>query len=208
MLEIGRKLRINKRFEASACSWCGDGLKLGEDGAVCEACESVHHARCWDEQRGCGLNSCINAPLSNLGLMPPGQEQTNSNETACPHCKKKIFSDEDICRYCGEIVSADGRYHGEQKLEREARLALICSIIGFFIAGLILGPIAFMKGRDAKKHIANNPRLKGRGVATAAQVLGVADLMFTLFMLIRLVGVADVMFAIVALIRLVGGLKQ
>jgi hypothetical protein len=180
MSGVVRKLKVNKRYASSVCSWCGDALAVGEDGAVCEACESPHHAQCWEERRGCAFSSCVNAPLSELGPIPEQKRQPNPNEKWCPYCGKIIHLKADSCPYCNEIVSADGLYHGEKTLSREARHALLFSVIGFFFAGFILGPVAFMMGRDAKKHIANDPRLRGRGMAIAAQVIGMADVVLAI----------------------------
>jgi RNA polymerase subunit RPABC4/transcription elongation factor Spt4 len=175
-----RKLKINKRFASSACSWCGDSLLVGDDGAVCEACDSPHHARCWDEGGGCGQRSCVNAPLPDIG--PPSEErQLRSDEKWCRYCDKIIYVEADICRHCGQIVSADGVYHGEKMIAPDAKLALMYSIFGVFCCfGLILGPLAFKNGIDAKKAIAANPRLRGRAMAITAQVIGTIDVVLWL----------------------------
>ncbi len=187
MVEVFRKLKVNRRYAGSACGWCGDALALGEDGAVCEACEAPHHARCWGERAGCGRGDCVNAPLQVLTPAPRGRRQPGPYETWCPYCGKIIRVDKDICRYCNEIVSADGLYHGERRIPREAKVALMYGIVGFFAFSLILGPAAFMRGRDAKRRIAVDPRLRGRAVAVAAQCVGVADVMLALLALPLLV---------------------
>src|SRR5882724_10014953 len=102
-----RRLKINKRFAALPCSWCGDALKLGEDGAICEACDSAHHARCWEERGGCAQSGCVNGPLPDIES-PSGGRQFRSDEKACPYCEKIIYVEAEICRHYGAIVSADG----------------------------------------------------------------------------------------------------
>jgi hypothetical protein len=48
---------------------------------------------------------------------------------------------------------------------------LIYAIVGLFCFGIILEPIAIIKGFKAKKQIAMNPNLSGSGKATAALVI-------------------------------------
>jgi hypothetical protein len=180
MVEVVRKLKVNRRYESAARAWCGDALLLGEEGAVCEACESPHHARCWDEGAGCGGRMCVNAPLRAIGVTTGGKEQPESDEKWCPYCGKIIYLEVDICPYCNESVSADGLYHGERHIPYEAKLALGFSIAGFFIFGPILGSLAFIGGRGSAKHIATNPRLRGRRLALAAQWIGAADVVLAM----------------------------
>jgi len=52
--------------------------------------------------------------------------------------------------------------------------ALVCGIIGLFLCGIILGPVAIYLGTQAKKEIrTSDGRLKGEGMATAGIVMGV-----------------------------------
>lgn len=57
-----------------------------------------------------------------------------------------------------------------------ATSALVCGILGFFCAGIILGPIAIAQGRSALRQIDQAPqRYTGRGVAQAGLVMGWID---------------------------------
>src|SRR5882724_9164910 len=95
MAEAVRRLKINKRYESSACPWCGDRLVLGEDGAVCEACETAHHARCWDKENGCGGDpTCVNRPLQQI---PDAPEQKKE--------RKRLAPGESVCPTCGDVVT-------------------------------------------------------------------------------------------------------
>jgi RNA polymerase subunit RPABC4/transcription elongation factor Spt4 len=180
MSQVVRKLKINKRLASSACLLCGDALTVGEDGAVCEACEGPHHARCWDDANGCGQTGCVNAPLPDT-LDAGSERRLRSDEKQCLYCKEIIYVDADTCRHCGRIASTDGVYHGEQTIAPEARLALLYAIAGLFCCfGLILGPLAFKNGMDAKKAIATNPKLRGRAMATTAQGIGIVAVVFWL----------------------------
>ncbi len=186
-----KKLRINRRFENQPCAWCGDALVLGEEGAVCEACETPHHARCWDEKDGCGLSHCLNAPLRVLEVTPAKEGRAvKADEKPCPHCGKIIYVEATICRYCNQMTSVDGLYHGPTTLYVEARNALIKAIVSIFCCGIILAPLAISDASNAKKVIDRDPSLTGRGLATAAQIIGVMALIFwVISLLIRLGGI-------------------
>jgi hypothetical protein len=63
---------------------------------------------------------------------------------------------------------------------KAAKDALTCAIVGVFCFGFILGPMAIVKGANARKEIARNPRLGGEGLSYAAQALGVCVLIYSL----------------------------
>lgn len=70
---------------------------------------------------------------------------------------------------------------------KEAKDALIYSIVGIFCFGIILEPFAISKALKAKKMIGMNPRLTGSGKATAALIIGiVALLLWVLGMIARI----------------------
>src|SRR5258708_2790592 len=70
---------------------------------------------------------------------------------------------------------------------QETNAALSHALVGIFICGIILEPIAISKAAKAKKMIALNPRLSGSGKATAATVIGVVGLvLWVLGLLTRL----------------------
>jgi hypothetical protein len=192
-----RRLKVNRRYTASACAWCGDALSLGEDGAVCEACEGVHHALCWNEHNGCGQADCVNAPLRQVAAPALLEEQLSAGEMRCLHCRKLLRAGTVKCSGCQRYTTPSGLYEGERKTDGEARdafwLGLIALVIppvlnALFIAsdfkltgianwipliiGVRCGWSAIKKGRAAKSRVANNQTLKGAGLATAGQILG------------------------------------
>jgi hypothetical protein len=70
---------------------------------------------------------------------------------------------------------------------KDAQTAMICSIIGIVCLGIILGPIGLIKGLNAKKGMAATGNFQGQGMATAAIVIGIIDiLLFFGFLAIRL----------------------
>jgi Domain of unknown function (DUF4190) len=74
-MEAVRSLKTNLKLQGKPCGWCQIGLELGEDAAVCAACEKEHHQRCWDSSAGCSTAGCANVPLRRLdppAAPPPG----------------------------------------------------------------------------------------------------------------------------------------
>jgi hypothetical protein len=57
----------------------------------------------------------------------------------------------------------------------EAIASLVCAIIGLFTLGIILGPIAIVLARTARRKIQEDPELGGDGIATAGFVIGIVD---------------------------------
>lgn len=61
----------------------------------------------------------------------------------------------------------------------------VCSIVGLIIFGIVMGILAVCLGITARRHIAVFKNEKGAGLATAAIVIGIIDIVFPiLFMLI------------------------
>jgi hypothetical protein len=71
-------------------------------------------------------------------------------------------------------------YTGAKETSPAAKEALKYALVGLLCCGIILGPLAFVKGTEAKKEIARNPRLTGEGIATAAQVIGVIEFLLNI----------------------------
>jgi hypothetical protein len=70
-MEAVRTLKANMKMDGKPCGWCQAALRLGEDAAVCTACEREHHGVCWESRAGCSTQGCANAPLRRLDA--PGQ---------------------------------------------------------------------------------------------------------------------------------------
>ena len=199
MTETVRRLKINKRYEGSPCTWCGDLLLLGDDGAICAACESPHHARCWDRENGCNGPGCVNRPLQQLKDVAPAGVGVGVTQRV----SRPLAPGEMVCPTCGDVVSggfcfrcrnlsAAGDYTGPKETLPEAKEALKFAIIGIFCFGIVLGPMAIVKGTSAKKAIAQDPRYEGEGMATAAQIIGgIVTLLYVVNILVLIGGVAS-----------------
>ncbi|HET6979664.1 MAG TPA: DUF4190 domain-containing protein [Pyrinomonadaceae bacterium] len=194
MSETVRRLKINKRYEGSPCKWCGDLLLLGEDGAICASCESPYHARCWDRENGCNNPGCVNRPLQQLKDVPPvgapakPTRPLSPGEMVCPTCGDVVSGS--YCFRCRNLNATD--YSGPKETLPEAKEALKYAIIGIFCFGIVLGPMAIVKGTSAKKTIAMDPRYEGEGMATAAQIIGgLVTLLYFLNIVFLIGGIAS-----------------
>lgn len=196
MSETVQRMKINKRYEGQPCQWCGGLLMLGDDGAICGSCENPYHARCWDKENGCNNPGCVNRPLQQLkDVAPVG--------VAAAKPTRPLSPGEMVCPTCGDIVSGSycfrcrnlspaGDYTGPKETHPEAKEALKYAIIGIFCVGMILGPMAIVKGNSAKKAIAMDPRYEGEGMATAAQIIGgIVCLLYVVNLLLLIGGIAS-----------------
>jgi Prokaryotic RING finger family 1 len=185
--ETVRRLKINKRYEGEPCRWCGQLLLVGDDGAICGACEGLHHASCWDQQNGCNGNpACVNRPLQQLqNVAPVGQRpqtQLKPGESFCSTCGDIVTG---YCFRCQNVGAID--YTGPKRTSPEAKEALKYALIGLLCFGFVLGPLAIIRGTAAKKTIAHNPMLEGEGLATAAQIIGGIEVLLFVGWILRVI---------------------
>jgi len=102
---------------------------------------------------------------------------TGCAEPFCANCLVDLGGQ----NYCGacKVMAIQGRapvYVQPTKTSTEARDALILAIFGLFCFGIILEPWALVKASNAKKAIDADPRLGGRGMASAATVIATIGL--------------------------------
>lgn len=208
-MEAVRTLKANLKLEGKPCGWCQAPLKLGDDAAMCTACESAHHQACWDTKAGCATQGCSNAPLRRLDVAPaaapaaavpgspfpagftPGAPPLATplapGLMSCPRCGLAVTIGTPLCPACRAITSPDGLYHGPKTNAPGAAASLVLGIVGLVFCQIILGPIAIWQAGKAKEAMANDPSLGGEGLATAGKVLGIIDLvLFGIYVLIRL----------------------
>jgi RNA polymerase subunit RPABC4/transcription elongation factor Spt4 len=183
-MDVVRNLKVNLKLAGKACRSCQVPLQLAEDAVLCNGCQGEHHNRCWDGLGGCASAGCVNAPLRQLDAaiapaLAPGL-------TRCPHCSSVISAGDALCPICRGITSPDGIYHGPRVNAPGAVASMVYGLVGLFLFGMILGPVAIAKSNAAKREIAGNPTYGGGGYATAGLVLGILDIAaFVLFLIAR-----------------------
>ena len=193
-MEAVRNLKVNLKLEGKPCAACTTPLEIGEDAAVCTACEAGHHAKCWESRGGCGTAGCVNAPLKRLDVAATGgaaaavaaARVVPAGMMPCPRCGAMISIGAPLCSFCHAITSPDGLYHGPKTNAPGAVSSLVFGIIGLFFCGIVLGPIAISKSNQAKRDIAANPTYGGGGLATAGMVMGIIDIIgWAIFLVAR-----------------------
>jgi hypothetical protein len=194
-MESESRIPAGEEHAGKACGWCEAALAAEDAAAVCAECASVHHEACWDRQLGCSRAGCINAPLKRLDDAEPQKPDDDGAAPAaakkkprkkqraprqCVACHAEISVYAEVCDDCFAINTPDGLYHGPKTTFAPARDAFILSLVGLFICGPVLGPMAISRGNKALEPIRRDPRLGGEGLAIAAIVIGVLDLLFWL----------------------------
>jgi len=113
----------------------------------------------------------------------------------CSNCGKEINEVDKFCQNCGTSVengvapeTVNTQYNQTNnnagKTNPSAIAGFVCSLVGFLFAGIILGTLSICLGVSAKKHIAIFKNEKGEGLATAAIVIGIIDLVGAILIVI------------------------
>jgi hypothetical protein len=178
-METARNQKVNLKLEGQPCQACRMPMGLGDDAMVCTACETGHHAKCWNSFGGCAKPGCTHAPARPVAppvaALPPPPVMP-AGMMPCPACRSAIYIGSPVCPYCRAITSPDGIYHGPKTNAPGAVASMVCGIIGILFCGIVLGPVAIGLGSSARRHISQNPTYGGGGFAIAGLVLGILAL--------------------------------
>jgi len=175
-MEAVRTLRANLKLSGKPCGWCQAPLQLGDDAAVCTACEAAHHHGCWDTKAGCATHGCSSAPLRRLDVAPAPAAALAPGTMSCTGCGLVLAIGVPLCPACRAITSPDGIYRGPRINAPGAVASLVLGIVGLFACQIILGPLAIWQASKARYAMTSDPSLGGEGLATAGKILGVLDL--------------------------------
>lgn len=111
----------------------------------------------------------------------------------CPKCGKEIEDGSKECVACGEKFEVNEPAIQTQEIPqiqevsnvdkkcKKAKTSLIVAIVGLIIAGIICGTYALITGIQALKEIKEDKELSGRGVAIAGVVLGLLDVVLSIY---------------------------
>jgi len=53
-----KKAKVASKYIGKTCPYCKSTIKQGDDIIICSKCGKPHHLRCWEENSGCGIDSC------------------------------------------------------------------------------------------------------------------------------------------------------
>lgn len=117
----------------------------------------------------------------------------------CKNCGNKLNEEDKFCLKCGAAVEENSpKSTNEQqtnipnnntaqndnamettKTNAAAVGGFVCSLVGILIFGIIMGILAICLSVTAKRHMQVFPNEKGKGLATAALVIGIIDIVFS-----------------------------
>lgn len=135
------------------CAICLSPIADGDAKTACPACNAGYHTDCWQENGGCAVYGCSQAPAveSRRAIEIPlsywGQENKN-----CPNCGREILAAAVRCRHCGTTFESARPQEAEefrQRTELAERLpAAKRTIVWLFVFSLLpcLAPIGAVWG--------------------------------------------------------------
>ncbi|MEJ0090905.1 MAG: RING finger protein [Limisphaerales bacterium] len=135
------------------CAICLSAISNEDAKTACPACNAGYHTGCWQENGGCAVYGCSQAPAveSRRAIEIPlsywGRENKN-----CPKCGQEILAAAVRCRHCGatfESARPQDAEEFQQRTELSRRLpALRRTVVCFFIFSVLtcLAPIAAVWG--------------------------------------------------------------
>jgi hypothetical protein len=142
------------------CSICKSDISQTESTIICDACKTLYHLDCWNENGGCGTSGCLNLPALKFKSGPTLK--------TCPACAEEISIEEIICPVCNErfdtispIVQSDFRKQKQFSPQTEkpaeqkgAILLLIAGVLGFTAPfNLVIGGIWYANKRKILKEL-------------------------------------------------------
>jgi len=135
------------------CAICMSPVGEGDAATKCPACQALYHTDCWQENGGCAIYGCSQAPTIEarqsieIPLSYWGQEKK-----PCPSCGKEIMAAALRCRHCGTTFASarpQGQEEFRQHTTREQQLpAARRMVVWIFIFSIIpcLAPIGVVWG--------------------------------------------------------------
>lgn len=103
-------------------------------------------------------------------------------EPFCPSCLVSVRG----ATYCASCkgMAVSGVVPQAVDVCADAKSALGIAFAGLLVFGIVLGPLAISKAASARKQIAANPALGGKGWADAATVVGAVVVVFFILNLV------------------------
>ena len=131
----------------------------------------------------------------------------------CKYCGNVLNDGDNFCQKCGAVAESEPEVvqtpptQNTQQVNNNyqqtsysapagkncgtAVAAMVCSIVGVFVCGVVLGILGICLGASGLNHIKNFPNEKGRGMAITGIVLGAIDVVLAIFSAIILVGLGS-----------------
>jgi hypothetical protein len=87
---------------ALVCTICLSPVESESEAVACPSCSAVYHRECWEENGGCGVYGCSQAPaVEPRGAMEIPAGFWGRQKKNCPVCQAEIAAAAVRCRQCG-----------------------------------------------------------------------------------------------------------
>lgn len=84
--------KLGAGAEKYTCPYCKTQFKEGDEAISCPACQTLHHASCWEENKGC----------TTFGCSEQHYEEQHTNPTdVCVKCGTPLGDGQEFCPKCG-----------------------------------------------------------------------------------------------------------
>ena len=128
--------------QTKICGICLSALGPDEASVSCSACNASYHGDCWQENKGCAVYGCSEAPQidqrSSLEIPVSFWGQENK---PCPACGREILAAATRCRFCGATFTSaqpEDVNSFTERTQREKRLPQIRqTIVWIFVLSVI-----------------------------------------------------------------------
>ncbi|HZV00404.1 MAG TPA: hypothetical protein VFF73_27060 [Planctomycetota bacterium] len=166
--------------ETVRCPYCHDDVKQDALAVRCGQCQTVHHASCFDEKKGCSVDGC-----GGRGAQVVKGWRAALGE--CRHCRGKIYLDENVvvCSSCESqhhpacLEARDGCAEcggGEGVLAPAAALQASRKLSALFWALFLLPLVLGVAGSIAlvathQLHLAHAPAIAGVALSVFTGIL-------------------------------------
>ncbi|MBI4706270.1 MAG: hypothetical protein HY744_34670 [Deltaproteobacteria bacterium] len=154
------------------CAYCQSPIEDEQARTTCHACLASYHADCWQENGGCGIYGCTQAPAVEprkaveIPVSFWGQESK-----PCPSCGREILAAALRCRHCGTTFASaqpEAVDEFQRRVTREGRLPQVRRAVAVWFVLSVLpcaAPVAAVGGtahyRLHREEIAALPSIYG-----------------------------------------------
>jgi hypothetical protein len=135
-----------------SCSLCHTPLEEIAPRHICQGCQSIAHADCWNENCGCGTYGCPNAPDVSKQASAESPTWWGQETKICPQCGQEIKAAALRCRHCQTVfpTAAPMTREGLRAVQNQAQAGdqhKVWAVL-LFAGGLIpfLAPVAALLG--------------------------------------------------------------
>lgn len=100
-------MQIEKPAHASCCGICLSPIEHAEGQATCPECKAIYHEECWQENHGCAVYGCSQAPkIEQRNTLEIPVAYWGQQSKSCPACGKEILAVAIRCRFCGATFAS------------------------------------------------------------------------------------------------------